>query len=80
VGRLIGGNDHNHGFDAQTEKYVDMIEAGIVSPAKVVRTALQDAGSIAALLITAEAMMIADAPQKDAPAMGGAGSMGGMGY
>ena len=78
VGKLIDGKDHNQGFDAQTEKYVDMIEAGIVDPAKVVRTALQDAGSIAALLITAEAM-IADAPQKDAPATGGAGGMGGMG-
>ena len=55
-----------------------MIKAGIVDPAKVVRTALQDAGSIAALLITAEAM-IADVPQKDAPATGGAGGMGGMG-
>ena len=57
-----------------------MIKAGIVDPAKVVRTALQDAGSIAALLITAEAM-IADIPRKDAhaPSMGGAGSMGGMG-
>ena len=78
VGKLMDGKDHNQGFDAQTETYVDMIKAGIVDPAKVVRTALQDAGSIAALLITAEAM-IADAPQKDAPATGGAGGMGGMG-
>ncbi|WP_095199209.1 chaperonin GroEL [Mesorhizobium carmichaelinearum] len=78
VGKLMDSKDHNQGFDAQTELYVDMIKAGIVDPAKVVRTALQDAGSIAALLITAEAM-IADIPQKDAPAMGGAGGMGGMG-
>ncbi|MDN2582212.1 chaperonin GroEL [Aquibium sp. ELW1220] len=63
VGKLADGKDPNQGFDAQTETYVDMIEAGIVDPAKVVRTALQDAGSIAALLITAEAM-IADAPPK----------------
>ena len=63
----MDSKDPNHGFDAQTELYVDMIEAGIVDPAKVVRTALQDAGSIAALLITAEAM-IADIPQKDEPA------------
>ncbi|TRC85239.1 chaperonin GroEL [Mesorhizobium sp. WSM4303] len=78
VGKLMDTKDPNQGFDAQTELYVDMIKAGIVDPAKVVRTALQDAGSIAALLITAEAM-IADISQKDAPAMGGAGGMGGMG-
>src|SRR6266545_3599662 len=75
VGKLMDSKDHNQGFDAQTELYVDMIKAGIVDPAKVVRTALQDAGSIAALLITAEAM-ISDIPQKDARAMGGAGGMG----
>ncbi|MDQ0132134.1 chaperonin GroEL (HSP60 family) [Neorhizobium galegae] len=63
--------------DAQTETYVDMIEAGIVDPAKVVRTALQDAGSIAALLITGEAM-IADMPAKE-PAAGN-GGMAGMDY
>ncbi|MER8804700.1 chaperonin GroEL, partial [Mesorhizobium sp. M0998] len=64
------------------EVYVDMIKAGIVDPAKVVRTALQDAGSIAALLITAEAM-ITDIPARDAaPAVGGGGGGGGgsMGY
>src|SRR5438034_3435541 len=64
VGKLRDSKDRNQGFDAQTETYVDMIKAGIVDPAKVVRTALQDAGSIAALLITAEAM-IADVPAKD---------------
>ena len=78
VGKLTNEKNPNQGFDAQAELYVDMIKAGIVDPAKVVRTALQDAGSIAALLITAEAM-IADIPRKDAPPMGGAGSMGGMG-
>ena len=77
--RAIDSTDGNQGFDAQTETYVDMIKAGIVDPAKVVRTALQDAGSIAALLITAEAM-IADAPAKDAPPAGNGGGMGGMGY
>jgi chaperonin GroEL len=76
VGKLMAGKDSDQGFNAQTEAYVDMIKAGIVDPAKVVRTALQDAGSIAALLITAEAM-IADIPPKDAPA---AGNGGGMGY
>ncbi|TPN46072.1 chaperonin GroEL [Mesorhizobium sp. B1-1-7] len=73
VGKLADSKDHNQGFDAQNETYVDMIKAGIVDPAKVVRTALQDAGSIAALLITAEAM-ITDVPPKDAaPAGGGMG-------
>ena len=80
VGKLAESKDHNQGFDAQNEVYVDMIKAGIVDPAKVVRTALQDAGSIAALLITAEAM-ITDIPAKDAaPAGAGGGGMGGMGY
>ncbi|MCB8840521.1 chaperonin GroEL [Aurantimonas sp. VKM B-3413] len=65
----------NYGFDAQSEAYVDMIAAGIVDPAKVVRTALQDAGSIAAMLITAEAM-IANTPGDHAAAMSGAGGMG----
>ncbi|MFA6154182.1 chaperonin GroEL [Mesorhizobium sp.] len=77
VGKLTDSKDHNQGFDAQNEVYVDMIKAGIVDPAKVVRTALQDAGSIAALLITAEAM-ITDIPAKDAAPAGG-GGMGGMG-
>ena len=69
------------GFNAQTEEYVDMIQAGIVDPAKVVRTALQDASSIAGLLVTTEAM-IADAPKKDsgAPQMPGGGGMGGMDF
>ena len=78
VGKLMDGKNANEGFDAQNELYVDMIKAGIVDPAKVVRAALEDAGSIASLLITTEAM-IADVPQKDVPAMSGAGGMGGMG-
>jgi len=70
----------NYGFDAQDEKYVDLVAAGIIDPTKVVRTALQDAASIAGLLITTEAM-VADAPKKDggAPAMPDMGGMGGMG-
>ncbi|CAM5598429.1 chaperonin GroEL [Aquamicrobium terrae] len=79
VGKLTDSKNPNQGFDAQTETYVDMIEAGIVDPAKVVRTALQDAGSIAALLITAEAM-IADIPAKDSTPVAGNGGVGGMGY
>ncbi|WP_421699714.1 chaperonin GroEL [Ancylobacter sp.] len=74
VGKLTDSKDHNQGFDAQSETYVDMIKAGIVDPAKVVRTALQDAGSIAALLITAEAM-IADIPAKEGAAPVGNGGM-----
>ena len=79
VGKLTDSKDRNQGFDAQTETYVDMIKAGIVDPAKVVRTALQDAGSIAALLITAEAM-IADIPAKHSTPAAGNGGMGGMEY
>ena len=79
IGKLDDSEDPNEGFDAQTETYVDMIEAGIIDPAKVVRTALQDAGSIAALLITAEAM-IADIPAKELAQNTGNGAMGNMGY
>jgi chaperonin GroEL len=68
-----------YGFNAQTEEFVDMLEAGIVDPAKVVRTALQDAASVAGLLVTTEAM-VAEAPKRDsAPSMPGGGGMGGMG-
>ena len=80
VGKITDKNTATFGFNAQTEEYVDMIDAGIVDPAKVVRTALQDAASVAGLLITTEAM-VAEAP-KDKPAMpmgGGGGGMGGMG-
>jgi chaperonin GroEL len=66
------------GFNAQTEEFVDMLQAGIVDPAKVVRTALQNAASVAGLLVTTEAM-VAEAPKREsAPAMPG-GGMGGMG-
>jgi chaperonin GroEL len=79
VGKIGENKSSTFGFNAQTEEYVDMIEAGIVDPAKVVRTALQDAASVAGLLITTEAM-VAEAPKKDsAPAMPGGGGMGGMG-
>src|SRR5688500_790938 len=67
------------GFNAQTEEFVDMLQAGIVDPAKVVRTALQNAASVAGLLVTTEAM-VAEAPKKEsAPAMPGGGMGGGMG-
>jgi chaperonin GroEL len=79
VGRINDNDSPTFGFDAQTEEYVDLLQAGIVDPAKVVRAALQDAASVAGLLITTEAM-VAEAPKKDsAPAMPGGGGMGGMG-
>jgi chaperonin GroEL len=69
----------NFGFDAATEEYGDMVKKGIIDPTKVVRVALQDAASVASLLIITEAM-VAERPKKDAqPAMGGGGGMGGMG-
>jgi chaperonin GroEL len=81
VGKILENKSQTYGFNAQAETYVDMIEAGIVDPAKVVRTALQDASSVAGLLITTEAM-VAEVP-KDKPAMpmgGGGGGMGGMDF
>ena len=80
VSKVLGSTKANHGFDAQNEKYLDMVAAGIVDPTKVVRTALQDASSIASLLITTEAM-VADKPEPKgaaAPAMPDMGGMGGM--
>ena len=77
VGKILANNSESYGFDAQTDQYVDVLSAGIVDPAKVVRVALQDAASVAGLMITTEAM-VTDRPKKDAAAMPGAG-MGGMG-
>jgi chaperonin GroEL len=83
VGKLTDKNDPNFGFDAQTGDYKDMVAAGIIDPTKVVRVALQDAASVAGLLITTEAM-VGDRPEpKGAPGMppgGGMGGMGGMDY
>ena len=84
VGKVSGNKSETYGFNAQTEEYVEMLSAGIVDPAKVVRVALQDAASIAGLLITTEAM-IAEAPKKESaaggmPGGGGMGGMGGMDY
>ena len=78
VGKLLEQKSNTFGFDAQKETYVDLVDAGIVDPTKVVRTALQDAASVASLLITTEAM-VADRPKKDGPAMPGGGMPGGMG-
>ncbi|CAK0751773.1 60 kDa chaperonin [Azospirillaceae bacterium] len=79
VGKLTDRNDRAFGYDAQTGEYVDMFKSGIIDPTKVVRAALQDAASVAGLLITTEAM-VAEKPEKKAPPMGGpGGGMGGMG-
>jgi chaperonin GroEL len=78
VGKILDKNEENYGYNAQTSEYGDMIAMGIVDPVKVVRTALQNAASVASLLITTEAM-IAELPKKDAPMGGGMpGGMGGM--
>ncbi len=82
AGKVRESDDTNFGFNAQTEEYGNMFEFGVIDPAKVVRTALEDAASVAGLLVTTEAM-IADKPQKEgagggAPDMGGMGGMGGM--
>jgi chaperonin GroEL len=80
AGKIRESNDKTFGFNAQTEEYGDMFAFGVIDPAKVVRTALEDAASIASLLITTEAM-IADRPEpKGAPAMPGGGGMGGMDF
>ncbi|MDP3601210.1 MAG: chaperonin GroEL [Bosea sp. (in: a-proteobacteria)] len=80
VGKLLESKDYNFGYNAQTGEYGDLVKAGIIDPTKVVRTAIQDAASIAGLLITTEAM-IAELPKKDSPMppMGG-GGMGGMDF
>ena len=78
VGKILENSNQNYGYDAQTGQYGDMIQMGIVDPVKVVRTALQDAASVASLLITTEAM-IAELPKDAAPAMPGGGMGGGMG-
>jgi chaperonin GroEL len=89
AGKLMDQKNGNFGFDAQNGEYTDLVKAGIIDPTKVVRTALQDAASVAGLLITTEAM-VAEKPQKDDGAggmpaggmgdMGGMGGMGGMGF
>jgi chaperonin GroEL len=81
VGKILENKSETYGFDAQTEEYVDMVDKGIIDPAKVVRAALQDAASVAGLLVTTEAM-VAEAPKKQAPMppMPPGGGMGGMDF
>src|SRR5437667_12726015 len=81
VGKILEKDKYTFGFDAQPGEYGTLVSKGIIDPTKVVRTALQDASSVAGLLITTEAM-VAELPKKQAPAMmppGGGGGMGGMG-
>jgi chaperonin GroEL len=78
AGKVRESNDKSFGFNAQTEEYGDMFAFGVIDPAKVVRTALEDAASVASLLITTEAM-IADKPKEEKAMAGGGGGMGGMG-
>jgi chaperonin GroEL len=78
AGKILDKGNASFGFDAQSGQYVDMVKTGIIDPTKVVRTALQDAASVASLLITTEAM-IAEKPEKKAAPMPGGGGMGGMG-
>ncbi len=82
AGRLIDGNDQNLGFNAQTEVYENLVKAGVIDPTKVVRSALQDAASVAGLLITTEAAVaeIADDKSMSPMAGGGMGGMGGMDF
>ena len=81
AGKVRESKDNSFGFNAQTEQYGDLFKFGVIDPAKVVRTALEDAASIAGLLITTEAM-VADKPAKEGAAPGGGmpdmGGMGGM--
>lgn len=80
IGKIMESKSETFGFDAANDEYVDLIEKGIVDPAKVVRRALQDAASVAGLLVTTEAMVAETPKEPSAPAMpGGGGGMGGMG-
>ncbi|WP_417832370.1 chaperonin GroEL [Terasakiella sp.] len=84
AGKLLESDDTSFGFNAQTGEYTDLVAAGVIDPVKVVRAALQDAASVAGLLITTEAM-VADKPEPAGaapamPDMGGMGGMGGMGF
>jgi chaperonin GroEL len=79
IGKILESNNVNYGFDAQSGTYVDMVKAGIIDPTKVVRCALQDAASVAGLLVTTEAMVAERPERKPQMPAGGGGGMGGMG-
>ena len=79
AGKLLEQKNANFGYDAQGDTYTDLVQAGIIDPTKVVRTALQDAASVAGLLITTEAMVAEKPEKKDGAPMPDMGGMGGMG-
>ena len=83
VGKLMEGTEATVGYNAQSGEFTDLIKAGVIDPTKVVRSSIQNAASVAGLLITTEAM-VADKdepkPAAAAPDMGGMGGMGGMGF
>jgi chaperonin GroEL len=80
VGKLLESNEYGYGYDAQSGEYGDLVKKGIIDPTKVVRTAIQDAASIAGLIVTTEATIV-EAPKKDAgPALPPGGGMGGMDF
>ncbi|MEW6597400.1 MAG: chaperonin GroEL [Pseudomonadota bacterium] len=79
VGKILDNASATYGFNAQTEEYVDLVQAGVIDPAKVVRTALQDAASVSGLLITTEAAIVEAPKKQSAPAGMPGGGMGGMG-
>jgi chaperonin GroEL len=81
LGKVLDAKDSNFGYNALTGEYEDLVKAGVLDPTKVVRTALQNAGSIASLMLTTEALVSELPEEKKAPAMpGGHGGMGDMGY
>ena len=79
VGKIVEKDDYAFGYNAATGEYGNLVKQGVIDPAKVVRTALQDAASVAGLLITTEAM-VAEKPKKKAPAMPPGGGMGDMDF
>jgi chaperonin GroEL len=79
AGKVLDTDEYNWGFDAQTGELKDLVKAGIIDPTKVVRTALQDAASVAGLLVTTEAM-VAEKPEKKAPPMPAGAGMGDMDF
>ncbi len=78
VEKVRSSSDQNFGYNAQTEQYEDLVEAGVIDPTKVTRTALQNAASIASLLLTTECVVVEKKEEEKAPAMPGGGGMGGM--
>jgi chaperonin GroEL len=80
AGKILDSKDYNFGYNAQTGEYGDLVKQGVIDPAKVVRTALQDAASVAGLLVTTEAMVAEKPKPKTPPAMPHGGGMGDMDY